>query len=142
MRKSVGAARLCGCGLASVGVDADGSHCGSPFPDRRPEPVDYQHYEFYTFSMGTAVKGDTSGIGPAWEFNYGIIPNGQLHIIAPMAFDSMAGGPAQFGYGETELGFKYRFIQEDKDGVTPMVGISCISKSRPAIKPTTLVMAT
>ncbi len=73
--------------------------------------------------MGTAVKGDTSGIGPAWEFNYGIIPNGQLHIIAPMAFDSMAGGPAQFGYGETELGFKYQFIQEDKDGVTPMVGI-------------------
>jgi hypothetical protein len=96
---------------------------GPPFMTDDPEPVDYQHYEFYTFSTGTAVTGDTSGVGPAWEFNYGIIPNGQFHIIAPMAFDSPAGGPSQFGYGDTELGFKYRFIQEDKNGSTPMVGI-------------------
>ena len=69
------------------------------------------------------MSGDTSGVGPAWEFNYGLIPNGQFHIVAPLAFDSPAGGPSQFGYGDTELGFKYRFIDEDANGSRPMVGV-------------------
>jgi hypothetical protein len=96
---------------------------GPPFLTDDPEPVDYQHYEFYTFANGTHVSGNTSGIGPAWEFNYGLIPNGQFHIIAPLAFDNPTGGPSQFGYGDTELGFKYRFIQEDDKGLRPMVGV-------------------
>jgi len=29
---------------------------------------------------------------------------------------------AQWGYGDTELGFKYRFIDEDKNGARPMIG--------------------
>jgi hypothetical protein len=96
---------------------------GPPFRTDDPEPVDYQHYEFYTFTTGTHVSGDTSGVGPAWEFNYGLIPDGQFHIVAPLAFDSPTGGPPQFGYGDTELGFKYRFIQEDDKGSRPMVGV-------------------
>ncbi len=96
---------------------------GPPFRTEDPEPVDYQHYEFYTFATATHVSGDTSGVGPAWEFNYGLIPNGQFHIVAPLAFDSPACGPTQFGYGDTELAFKYRFIDEDKNGSRPMVGV-------------------
>ena len=96
---------------------------GPPYQTDDPEPVPYQHFEFYTFSVGTAVRGDTSGVGPAWEFNYGLVPNGQVHIIAPMSFDGPAGGPSQFGYGDTELGFKYRFIDEEEHGSRPMVGV-------------------
>jgi hypothetical protein len=99
------------------------ARAGPPFRTDDPEPVDYQHYEFYTFFTGTHISGDTSGVGPAWEFNYGLIPNGQFHIVAPLAFDSPAGGSSQFGYGDTELGFKYRFIQEDDKGLRPMVGV-------------------
>ena len=88
-----------------------------------PEPVAYGHYEFYTLSTGTAVRGDTAGLGPAWEFNYGIISNGQIHIILPLAFDAPAAGPLQYGLGDTELGFKYRFIDEDKNGSRLMVGV-------------------
>jgi hypothetical protein len=73
--------------------------------------------------MGTHMSGGTSGVGPAWEFNYGLIPNGQFHVIAPLAFDSPAGGSPQYGYGDTELGFKYRFVQEDDKGLRPMVGV-------------------
>jgi hypothetical protein len=96
---------------------------GPPFRTDDPEPVDYTHWEFYTFTSGTHISGDTSGVGPAFEFNYGLIPNGQLHIVAPTAFDSPAGGPILFGYGDTEIGFKYRFIEEEKDGSRPQVGI-------------------
>ena len=96
---------------------------GPPFRTDDPEPVDYTHWEFYTFTSGTHLSGDTSGVGPAFEFNYGLIPNGQLHIVAPTAFDSPAGGPTLFGYGDTEIGFKYRFIEEEKDGSRPQVGM-------------------
>ncbi|MFI4999591.1 MAG: hypothetical protein ACHQK9_06900, partial [Reyranellales bacterium] len=66
---------------------------GPPFRTDDPEPVDYHHYEFYTFSAGTRVTGDTSGVAPGFEFNYGLIPNGQLHIVVPLAFDSPWDGP-------------------------------------------------
>ena len=96
---------------------------GPPYRTDDPEPVELHHWEFYTFTTGTHVNGDTSGVGPAFEFNYGLIPNGQFHIVVPMAFDSPAGGPNQFGYGDTEIGFKYRFVEEDKEGFRPQVGI-------------------
>jgi hypothetical protein len=101
----------------------DRAAAGPPFATDDPEPIPYQNFEFYTLTTGSAVRGDTSGVGPAWEFNYGIVPNGQVHIIAPMAFDAPTGGAAQFGYGDTELGFKYRLIDEDKNGVQPMIGV-------------------
>jgi hypothetical protein len=108
---------------AMAALPAARAIAGPPYQTDDPEPVPYQHFEFYTFSVGTAVRGDTSGVGPAWEFNYGLVPNGQIHIIAPMSFDGPAGGPSQFGYGDTELGFKYRFMDEDKNGSRPMIGV-------------------
>ncbi len=98
----------------------DQSIAGPPFITDDPEPVPYQHFEFYNFSLGTAVRGDTQGEAPAWEYNYGIVPNGQVHIIAPLTFDTQTGS---YGYGDTELGFKYRVIDEDKDGARPMIGV-------------------
>jgi hypothetical protein len=74
---------------------------GPPYRTDDPEPVELHHWEFYTFTSGTHISGDTSGVGPALEFNYGLIPNGQFHIVVPAAFDSPAGGPNQFGYGDT-----------------------------------------
>ena len=61
---------------------------GPPFRTDDPEPVEYQNYEYYILTTGTHISGDTSGVGPAWEFNYGLIPNVQIHIIAPFAFDA------------------------------------------------------
>ncbi len=113
----------CAAGLFWLLIALHPANAGPPFRTDDPEPVEYQHWEFYTFSTGTHVSGDTSGVLPAWEFNYGLIPNGQLHIVAPVAFDSPSGGSTLFGYGDTELGFKYRFIDEDKDGTLPQVGI-------------------
>lgn len=96
---------------------------GPPFRTDDPEPVEYGHYEFYSFVTGTVVNTATTGLGPAWELNYGIIPNGQFHVVAPIAFNAPVDGPAQFGLGDTEFGFKYRFIQEDDNGWRPMVGV-------------------
>ena len=113
---------MAGWCLAAVFLPVSAT-AGPPFRTDDPEPVDYKHWEFYSFSTGTRISGVTSGILPGFEFNYGLIPNGQLHIVAVTAFDRPAGNPTHFGYGDTEVGFKYRFIEEDKDGARPQIGI-------------------
>ena len=94
---------------------------GPPFFTDDPEPVDYQHWEFYIASQHTETTGDWSGTAPHFEINYGVVPNVQLHLIAPLAYDAPSDGPAHYGYGDTELGVKFRFIQETKN--LPQVGI-------------------
>ena len=66
-------------------------------------------------------KDGLSGTAPHIEFNYGVAPNVQLHLIAPMTYSRPVFGSMQYGYGDTELGVKWRFVQESAH--TPMVGI-------------------
>jgi hypothetical protein len=99
------------------------ANAGPPFRTDDPEPTELGHYQFYTFSTGTVVSKDTSGALPSFDLNYGLIPNGQLTIHAPVAFDSPSGGSTQLGYGDTQFSFKYRFIQEDKEGSRPQVAV-------------------
>jgi hypothetical protein len=98
---------------------------GPPFRTDDPVPVDYQHWEIYAFSQGTHRQGDTSGTLPEVEINYGAAPNLQLHVAAPFgAFDKPDGSAGtKFGYGDTELGVKYRFIEESDDGWRPQVAV-------------------
>jgi hypothetical protein len=110
-------------GMTLSALAATAAIAGPPFRTDDPEPVGYQNFEFYTFTAATRVTGDTAGVGPAFEFNYGPTEDLQLHLVAPFAFDSPSGEPDHFGYSDTEIGAKYRFIQEDEKGWRPMVGI-------------------
>ena len=94
---------------------------GPPFRTDDPVPVGYPHGEAYLFSTGTRENGGTSGAGPAVEFNYGPLPDMMLHLIVPMAYDTPENGADHFGYGDTEIGLKYRFVHETD--VLPMVGV-------------------
>jgi hypothetical protein len=96
---------------------------GPPFRTDDPEPVDYQHWEVYAFSTATEARPDTAGVLPGVEINYGAAPTLQLHVIAPLAFDAPHGSGTRFGYGDTEFGVKYRFIQEDEEGWRPQIGV-------------------
>jgi hypothetical protein len=102
---------------------------GPPFQTDDPEPIDFRHFEFYTFGLvdGTPIEKDTQG--PAVEFNWGALPNVHLHIIIPAAaiFPSnnpslapLGSGPSAFGLGDIEMGIKYRFVQETRH--RPMIG--------------------
>ncbi|HZM04748.1 MAG TPA: hypothetical protein VFC44_17215 [Candidatus Saccharimonadales bacterium] len=94
---------------------------GPPFVTDDPEPVDYEHWEFYVASMHSKYGGDWSGTAPHFEVNYGAIPDLQLHLIAPLAYDSPPEGAGHYGFGDLELGAKYRFIQETNGW--PQVGL-------------------
>ena len=99
------------------------AQAGPPFRTDDPEPVELGHWEVYGFTAGTHVKGDTAGILPGAEVNYGALPDLQLHAIVPLAFDRPEGSGVKFGMGDIELGAKYRFVEEDEEGWRPQIGI-------------------
>lgn len=97
---------------------------GPPFITDDPDPVPYQHWEVYLASTGLRAADGWSGTLPHIEVNYGAAPGLQLHIIAPMVAAQTAGAPRQYGYGDTELGAKVRFVKEGQFGKdTPEIGV-------------------
>ena len=110
--------------LASLLLTAVGRG-GPPFATDDPEPVEFRHWEVYVASQYEHGPGGASGTLPHVEVNYGAAPNLQLHLIAPLAFDAPAGASRQWGYGDTELGAKYRLGEETdslpETGVFPLV---------------------
>ncbi len=107
------------CFFAMV-LSASVAWAGPPFVTDDPEPVEYKHGEFYVASVTGHNHDGTSGTLPHFEFNYGPLPDVHLHIITPFAYDKPRGESMQWGYGDTELGVKYRFIHET-DSI-PQVG--------------------
>jgi len=95
---------------------------GPPYVTDDPEPVEYRYWEIYLATQDVAGPGgDWSGTLPHVEVNYGVLPGVQLHLIAPLVYDRPAGGPMQYGYGDTELGVKWRFVDEGE--WIPMIGV-------------------
>lgn len=122
MRSRCRLGRVAGATLAAA-LCATPAIAGPPFRTDDPETVDYLHWEIDLFSTGTQVRGGTGATLPGIEVNYGALPDLQLHLIAPFAFDQASGRAAQYGYGDTELGIKYRFVREDEQGWRPTVGV-------------------
>jgi hypothetical protein len=107
---------------------------GPPFITDDPEPVDYQHWEFYIASQHAQTSDGWSGTAPHFELNYGVVTNVMLHLIAPLAYDAPKDSATQYGYGDTELGFKFRFLHETdvlpEAGIFPLVEAPTGDRSR------------
>jgi hypothetical protein len=118
--RSFGALLLLMFPLWLVSALAGTAFAGPPFLTDDPEPVEYRHWEIYLASQHAKDKDGWSGTAPHFEVNYGALPNLQLHLIAPLAYVKPDDGPSHYGFGDLELGAKYRFIQETD--WRPMVG--------------------
>jgi hypothetical protein len=97
------------------------AHAGPPFRTDDPEAVEHGHGEFYVFSQQTLAADGRTGVLPALEFNYGVYPNVQLHLVTPWAFSKPSGEGTSRGYGDTELGVKWQLNEESES--VPMIGI-------------------
>ena len=85
---------------------------GPPYNTDDPEPVEYRHWELYLASQHLHDRQGWGGTAAHFEANYGVVPNVQLHLIAPVGYVAPVEGKRQYGYGDTELGVKFRFLQE------------------------------
>jgi hypothetical protein len=105
------------------------AHAGPPFQTDDPDPVAFRHFEMYAFELsdGTGKNaGGTALEAPAYEVNYGVVPNVQLHLVLPLTASfapsvNSSSGPTNYGLGDTELGAKIHLIKETKR--IPEVGI-------------------
>jgi hypothetical protein len=98
---------------------------GPPFQTDDPEPVEYRQWEVYVASQGNFGQEETSLTAPHVELNYGLLTNVQIHLLAPFEFEKQPGDPSHYGFGDVELGAKFRFLQESSTrpqmGVFPLV---------------------
>ena len=85
---------------------------GPPYLTDDPEPVDLHHWEVYLFAAGQSLHGVHSGLAPAFEANYGPFADAQLQFQLPVAYGDGDDGLRHRGYGDSQLGFKYRFLHE------------------------------
>ncbi len=107
--------------LCLAALAAPPAWAGPPFVTDDPETVENRHGEFYIASLYADNKGGKEATLPHFEFNYGIVPDVQLHLLIPFAYVHPDGGPAEYGLGDTEVGVKYRFIHESE--TVPQVGV-------------------
>lgn len=109
-------AACCGALLASRVALA-----GPPFMTDDPVPLEYRHSEFYAFSTWNRSSGTTDYQLPAFEYNTSFKEDTMVHVVVPFAGLSPDRGSHQYGLGDVELGFKYRFVHETD--TRPQVGI-------------------
>ena len=126
-----------GCGvLAICALVGDVAPClaGPPFFTDDPEPVELRHNEFYVFGTFDHADGANAITGPAIEYNRGITPNSQFHLVLPYAWNVPAHGAAASGIGDVELGIKYRFVNVHDGGLQiglfPMVELATGAERR------------
>ena len=82
------------------------------------------HFEINVAAQYTAVSGAASATVPSIEVNYGITDNLQVSILTPLQLALVVNDGAKVGYGDTELGVKYRFIDPDDAGWRPGIAFA------------------
>ena len=99
-------------GLAPLAL-ALSAHAGPPFRTDDPEPVDFRHWEIILATQQSRDNIDGwLGTVPHMEINYGLLPDVQFHVLVANIYNKAPGEIAHFGYADTELGIKYRFVHE------------------------------
>jgi len=105
------------------------AQAGPPFQTDDPTPIELGHYEAYIFGAVDGTPAEYDPIVPAFEFNWGAIPNVQLHAILPFTavlpsndpvYSPAGEGSKAYGLSDMELGVKYGFIKQTKH--RPQIG--------------------
>jgi len=93
------------CGL--LALLAEPAIAGPPYISDDPEPTDYQHFEIYTYNLGTAARNGSNGQSGI-DFNYGAAADLQLTATLPEGFDRSVGGGTDVGWSNVQFAAKYR----------------------------------
>ena len=94
---------------------------GRPISPTTPSPSIISAGSSTPSPRAARANGETSGVAPSCDCNYGILPDVQLHIQPGAAFRRASGASPAWGPGDTELGLKYRFVEQDKTNATPSI---------------------
>lgn len=94
------------------------AHANPPFETDDPGVFPLHTGEAYLFSSGGRGAGGWGlDAAPGAEINYSAFPNTFFHVVVPLAYNNPAGGDSAYGLGDVELGFKWRFLSQERNGI-------------------------
>lgn len=109
-----------GCALAALltGILVSGLPCwaGPPLLTDDPETPGQHGWEV---NVAHTLEKTRQGLGmevPIFDINYGLLENDQWKIEFPVACYDPESGDEHWGMGDLFLGWKYRFLEEDRLG--------------------------
>jgi len=103
--------------LASAAAPA---FAGPPYLTDDPVPTDTGHWEIYAFTDGEGRKA-TVDTDVGTDLNYGPVKGVQLTATLPLTFSHTPSEGWQSGTGDVEIGVKYRFFDDHKEGVSAAI---------------------
>jgi len=117
-----------------LGLTRATAQAGPPFRTDDPEPVELKNWEVYLASQYADNRDGLAYTAPHMEINYGIFPNFQFHVILPAEYVKPAGQPSHYGYGDTELGLKWKFYENEAEhfliGMFPLLEVPTGDKTK------------
>ncbi len=112
-------------------IVASTSFAGPPFKTDDLVPVAFLHWEFYIASSYQFGQYEYNATLPHIEANYGAVHDVQLHLLIGSGY-AKVDGDHQYGFMTAEVGFKYRFINDEANnfqvGIFPLLEIPTTSK--------------
>lgn len=93
---------------------------GPPYITDDPVPTDTGHWEIYAFGSGEAYRSAVDA-DAGLDLNYGPVKGVQLTATLPLSFSREPNGALESGSGDVELAVKYRFLADEKSGVSAAV---------------------
>lgn len=106
--------------LLAIFMLAPNVFAAPPFITDDADPADYKQLQIYGYGNTISQTHSTMIYLPSLEFDYGIIPHTEFHIVFTMAtyLPEQGGNPALLkratGIGDTEVNFKTRLLSETK----------------------------
>ena len=107
--------------LTALAAWSTPASAGFPFLTDDPGTQGIGKWEIDIFSQYARARADSAGAFAAVQVNYGLTDNFDLQAQAPWAFAQANGVGTNSGIGDAQAGFKFRFVDEDKDGWRPAV---------------------
>lgn len=108
--------------IALLTLSTSSALAGAPFVTDDPEPVEVHHLEVnYAFTKTWRNNASSASV-PSVDLNYGLNSDIQLHAQPKYAYER-EGEEKNYGLDNTEIGVKYRFINNKSNSADFMVGI-------------------
>jgi len=93
---------------------------GPPYLTDDPVPTDTGHWEIYGFTAGEGHRS-TLDEDAGFDLNYGPVKGVQLTATLPLSFSNDSTDGWRGGTGDVELGVKYRFLNDEKNGLSAAI---------------------
>lgn len=93
---------------------------GPPYITDDPTPTDTGHWEIYAFTAGDGHDSSFDADAGV-DLNYGAVKGIQLTATLPLSFSHDPQNRWRSGTGDVELAAKYRFLNDEKHGLSAAV---------------------